>query len=53
MYDDIAVASGMVAAQQQLSVDDALTRLRAAAFGQSVPLARIARDVISGRVTLD
>jgi hypothetical protein len=52
-YDDIAVASGFVAAQQHLSMDDALTRLRAAAFGRNVPLVRIARDVVSGRVTLD
>lgn len=52
-YDDIAVASGMVAARHHLSVDDALTRLRAAAFGRNVPLARIAGDVISGRFTLD
>ena len=53
MYDDIAVATGMVAAQQQVSVDDAHTRLRAAAFGRNVPLVRLARDVINGRLALD
>jgi hypothetical protein len=40
-------ASGMVAAQLEVSVGDALLRLRAHAFGNDRPLVDVARDVVA------
>ena len=46
-------ASGMVAAQLDVSVGHALTRLRAYAFGHDRPLAEIAHEVVSRRLRFD
>jgi GAF domain-containing protein len=46
-------ASGMVAAQLDVSVGQALIRLRAHAFGNGRPLAEVARDVVERVVRFD
>lgn len=43
-------ASGMVSAQLDVSVGDALVRLRAFAFGESRPLTEVAEDVVGRRL---
>jgi hypothetical protein len=46
-------ASGMVAAQLDVSVGQALIRLRAYAFGNDRPLTDVAQDVVARRVRFD
>lgn len=46
-------ASGMVAVQLQISVGQALIRLRAYAFGNDRPLTEVARDVVARRLRFD
>jgi GAF domain-containing protein len=46
-------ASGMVAAQLDTSVADALIRLRAYAFGNDLPLTDVAKDVVARRLRFD
>jgi len=46
-------ASGMVAAQLEVSVAHALIRLRAHAFGNDRPLAEVARDVVDRKLRFD
>jgi GAF domain-containing protein len=46
-------ASGMVAAQLNVSVGQALIRLRAHAFGNDRPLADVAADVVARRLRFD
>ncbi len=46
-------ASGMVAAQLDVSVGQALTRLRAYAFGNDRPLTEVAKDVVARRLRFD
>lgn len=46
-------ASGMVAAQLEVSVGQALIRLRAYAFGNDRPLAEVAGDVVAKTLRLD
>lgn len=46
-------AAGMVAAQLDTSVADALIRLRAYAFGNDLPLTDVARDVVARRLRFD
>jgi hypothetical protein len=46
-------ASGMVAAQLDVSVGQALVRLRAHAFGNERPLTEVARDVVARRLRFD
>jgi hypothetical protein len=46
-------ASGMVAAQLEVSVGQALIRLRAYAFGNDRPLAEVAEDVVARRLRFD
>lgn len=46
-------ASGMVAAQLEVSVAQALIRMRAYAFGNDRPLARVADDVVARRIRFD
>jgi hypothetical protein len=45
-YDDVNVATGMLAADLDISVEDAFLRLRAHAFSQDQPLLEIARAVL-------
>jgi hypothetical protein len=46
-------ASGMVAAQLDVSVGQALVRLRAYAFGNDRPLTQVAEDVVARRLRFD
>jgi hypothetical protein len=46
-------ASGMVAAQLDVSISHALVRLRAYAFGNDRPLADVARDVVARTLRFD
>jgi hypothetical protein len=46
-------ASGMVAAQLDVSVGQALIRLRAYAFGNDRPLAEVANDVVARKLRFD
>lgn len=46
-------ASGMVAAQLEVKVAEALIRLRAFAFGNDRPLLNVARDVVDRRLRFD
>ena len=46
-------APGMVAAQLDVSVGQALIRLRAYAFGNDRPLAQVAEDVVARRLRFD
>jgi hypothetical protein len=46
-------ASGMVAAQLDVSVGQALVRLRAYAFGNDYPLTEVAKDVVSRKLRFD
>jgi hypothetical protein len=46
-------ASGMVAAQLDVGVGQALVRLRAHAFGNDRPLAEVAQDVVARRLRFD
>ena len=42
-------AAGMVMMQLGTSIDEALVRLRAAAFAEGVPIDELADDVVNGR----
>jgi GAF domain/ANTAR domain len=44
-------ATGMLAAELGISVEEALVRLRAAAYAQGVPVSGFARDVVAGTHT--
>ncbi|HUP70079.1 MAG TPA: GAF and ANTAR domain-containing protein [Acidimicrobiales bacterium] len=46
-------ASGMVSAQLEVTVGQALIRLRAHAFGNDRPLVEVARDVVARRLRFD
>ena len=46
-------AAGMVSVQQQISVTEALIRLRAYAFSNDRLLADVAQDVVARRLRLD
>jgi hypothetical protein len=46
-------ATGMVAAQLDVSVGEALVRLRAYSFGSGRPLAEVAKDVVARKLRLD
>lgn len=46
-------ASGMVAAQLEVSVGQALTRLRGYAFGNDRPLTGVAQDVVARTLRFD
>jgi hypothetical protein len=46
-------ASGMVSVQLEVSVAEALTRLRAYAFGADRPLIEVAEDVVTRRIRFD
>jgi hypothetical protein len=50
---EVHQASGMVSAQLDVSVGDALARLRARAFADGTTLASVARDVVSRTLRLD
>jgi hypothetical protein len=52
-YQDVNIATGMLAAQLHITLDNAFARLRAHAFGQDRSLRDVARDVLDRRIALD
>jgi hypothetical protein len=52
-HAEVHQATGAVAAQLGISIEDALARLRAYAFRHSRPLRAVAADIMAGRVRLD
>ncbi|SFW86971.1 GAF domain-containing protein [Amycolatopsis australiensis] len=52
-YEDVHIATGMVAVQLRISLADASVRLRAHAFAEGRSLLEVSRDVIARRITLD
>lgn len=52
-YDDVNVATGMLAAALRVSVEDAFLRLRAYAFSHNEPLLAVARAVSTRRLRTD
>jgi hypothetical protein len=52
-YDDVNVATGMLAAELRISIEDAFLRLRAHAFTAGEPLLEVARAVLARRLGAD
>ncbi|HET6285267.1 MAG TPA: GAF and ANTAR domain-containing protein [Amycolatopsis sp.] len=52
-FQDVNVATGMLAAQLHIGLDDAFTRLRAHAYGRNRSILDVARDVLERRMVLD
>lgn len=52
-YDDVHVATGMLAAQLRITLQDAFVRLRGHAFAQNRLVLEVARDVLARRIPLD
>jgi ANTAR domain-containing protein len=52
-YDDVNVATGMLATQLRISLEDAMLRLRAHAFSHHLPLTEVARAVLNRQLRLD
>lgn len=52
-FQDVNVATGMLAAQLHIGLDDAFTRLRANAYGRNRSILDVARDVLDRRIVLD
>lgn len=52
-FQEVNVATGMLAAQLKIGLDDAFIRLRAHAFSQSRSVLEVARDVLERRIALD
>jgi hypothetical protein len=52
-YQDVHIATGMLAAELRISLTDAFARLRAHAFAEERPLQAVARDVLDRRIRFD
>jgi len=52
-YDDVNMATGMLAAELRVSLDDAFMRLRAHAFSNDQPLLEVARAVLARQLSAD
>jgi hypothetical protein len=52
-YDEVNIATGMLAGQLKISLDDASLRLRAHAFSHHLPLTEVAQAVLQRRLGLD
>ncbi|GAA1906067.1 ANTAR domain-containing protein [Streptomyces durmitorensis] len=52
-FAEVHQATGMVAAQLEIGVDQALIRLRGHAFSHDLPLLEVAREVLALRLCLD
>ncbi|GLZ27968.1 hypothetical protein Lesp02_01580 [Lentzea sp. NBRC 105346] len=52
-YQDVNMATGMLAAQLRISLEDAFLRLRAHAFSAGRSVLEVARDVLARRIPLD
>lgn len=51
-YDEVNIATGMLAGRLQISLEDALLRLRAHAFSHHLPLTEVAQAVLQRRIQL-
>ncbi|MER7864043.1 GAF and ANTAR domain-containing protein [Amycolatopsis japonica] len=52
-YDDVNMATGMIASRLGISLDDALLRLRAHAFSHQTPITEVAKAVVNRRLRFD
>jgi hypothetical protein len=52
-YDDVNVATGILAAELRISIDDAFVRLRAHSFSTGRPLLDVARAVLARQLSSD
>lgn len=52
-YQDVNMATGMLAAQLRISLEDAFARLRAHAFSSGRSVLEVARDLLARRIPLD
>lgn len=52
-YDDVNVATGMLATELRISLEDALLRLRAHAFSNRLPITEVARAVLARHLRFD
>ncbi|WP_307849630.1 GAF and ANTAR domain-containing protein [Qaidamihabitans albus] len=52
-YQDVNVATGMLAARLRISLDDAFARLRAHAFMEGRSVLDVAQDVVQRRISLE
>ncbi len=52
-YDDVNVATGMLATELRISLEDALVRLRAHAFSHRLPVTEVARAVLNRQLRLE
>ncbi|MGW6128396.1 PAS domain-containing protein [Cellulomonas sp. NPDC055163] len=52
-YRAVVIASALLAQRHSLTVQDAVARMRAAAFSRGVPLGQVAAGVLDGRIVLD
>jgi hypothetical protein len=52
-YEDVNVATGMLATQLRISLEDAMLRLRAHAFSHHLPLTEVARAVLNRQLRFD
>jgi len=52
-YQDVNLATGMLAARLSIGLDDAFLRLRAHAFRQARPILDLARDVLTDRIDIN
>ncbi len=52
-YQDVNIATGMLAAQLHVGLDEAFARLRAHAFSSERSVLAVARDVLARRIPLD
>lgn len=52
-YEDVHVATGMLATELRISLEDALMRLRAHAFSRHLPLTDVARAVVARELKFD
>lgn len=52
-YQDVNVATGMLAVHLRISLEDAFSRLRAHAYATDRSVIELARDVLARRIPLD
>lgn len=52
-YDEVNIATGMLAGRLDISLDDAMLRLRAHAFSHHLPLTEVAQAVLQHRIRPD
>lgn len=52
-YDDVNMATGMLATELRISLEDALLRLRARAFTNRMPITEVARAVLGRQLRFD